>query len=70
MISILSSTALRIFSNDGLLHLFRADEQALVLLRRRIERPDLHRTDATLQQTFGHRVGAIHKAVEVFIGTI
>src|SRR5260370_31929107 len=54
---------------DRPLHLFRADEQAVILLRRWIERPNFHRANSALQQAFGKRVGTIHKAVEVFVGT-
>ena len=36
-----------------------------VLGLRRIERPDLHRRDAALQQVFRQSVGAVHEAVEI-----
>ncbi len=54
---------------DRLLHLRGGDEGTFVLLRRRVERPDLHRRDAAFEQAFGQFVGARHEAFEILVGT-
>src|SRR5437016_3050828 len=50
---------------DRFLHLGGRDVETTVLLRRRIERPDLHRVNAAFEQTLRQYVGSIHERVEV-----
>src|SRR5438093_4865665 len=51
--------------HDRLLHLRRRDVETAVLLRRWIERPDLHRGDPAFEQAFRQGVGPIHERVEI-----
>src|SRR6266704_3498119 len=51
--------------HDRLLHLRRRDIETAVLLRRWIERPDLHRGDPAFEQAFRQGVGPIHERIEI-----
>ena len=55
---------------DCLLHFGGRDVESAVLLRRRIERPDLHRGDSAFEQAFRQCVGAIHEGVKILEGTL
>ena len=70
--SILSPTALRIFSKGSIAFLSsrRRDVEAAVLLRRRIERPDLHGGDPAFQQALRQCVGAVHERVEILVRSL